>query len=80
VSLILSISPTLKADFPVVYSYATLIVFSNFLLDKAAFLDDDDSDDEERGNKDKTSGYPPFEEYLAARPEIKRILSRRTLD
>jgi hypothetical protein len=65
--------------------YATLIVFANFLLDKATFLghdtDTDDEDEEtERGKKAGGASYPAFEEYLAARPEIKRILSRRTLD
>lgn len=66
-----------------------MIVFANFLLDKATFLDrgnetdtddDDDEDLDEGGTKKEGSTYPPFEEYLAARPEIKRILSRRTLD
>ncbi|GAA6009259.1 hypothetical protein JCM11491_004248 [Sporobolomyces phaffii] len=67
------------------YRYATLIVFANFLLDKATFLDrdnDTDDDEEDSDKKSNVSGapYPPFEAYLAARPEIKRILSRRTLD
>ncbi|GAA5906325.1 uncharacterized protein JCM6883_005515 [Sporobolomyces salmoneus] len=74
------------------YRYATLIVFANFLLDKAAALDrendSDEDDDEENDDEKKMRGtsrgrrnsYPPFAEYLEARPEIKRILSRRTLD
>jgi hypothetical protein len=67
-------------------SYATLIVFANFLLDKAAFLDrdnysdDDETDNTRGGSKSRRSSYPAFEEYLEARPEIKRILTRRTLD
>ncbi|GAA6059315.1 hypothetical protein JCM10212_005895 [Sporobolomyces blumeae] len=61
------------------YRYATLIVFANFLLDKASFIEDE-SDTESEADADKSQPYQPFEEYLAARPEIKRILSRRTLD
>lgn len=33
-----------------------------------------------RERKGVATSYPAFEEYLEARPEIKRILSRRTLD
>ncbi|GAA5938186.1 uncharacterized protein JCM15063_000661, partial [Sporobolomyces koalae] len=61
------------------YRYATLIVFANYLLDKANFLDDSE-DDEPEMDRTTMSSFPPFEDYLAARPEIKRILSRRTLD
>lgn len=57
-------------------SYATLIVFANFLLDKASHLDDDADDDED----ESTASFPSFEEYLRERSEIKKILSRRTLD
>uniref|UniRef100_A0A0K3CRK6 BY PROTMAP: gi/472580415/gb/EMS18219.1/ metal ion binding protein [Rhodosporidium toruloides NP11] gi/647403677/emb/CDR49761.1/ RHTO0S32e00298g1_1 [Rhodosporidium toruloides] n=1 Tax=Rhodotorula toruloides TaxID=5286 RepID=A0A0K3CRK6_RHOTO len=56
------------------YRYATLIVFANFLLDKASHLDDTDDEDE------ATVSFPSFEEYLRERSEIKKILNRRTLD
>ncbi|KAG0660956.1 hypothetical protein C6P46_004229 [Rhodotorula mucilaginosa] len=63
------------------YRYATLIVFANFLLDKASHpsTDSDDSDDE-NGSKGASGAFPSFEQYLRERSEIKKILSRRTLD
>lgn len=68
------------------YRYATLIVFANFLLDKASHLgdlsDDDDNgaDDDDAPAGGDASTFPSFEAYLAERPEIKKILTRRTLD
>ncbi|GAA5826021.1 hypothetical protein JCM11251_000094 [Rhodosporidiobolus azoricus] len=73
------------------YRYATLIVFANFLLDKASHrasfsissasstisADTDDEDDIANAAK---AGFPSFEEYLRERTEIRKILSRRTLD
>lgn len=68
-------------------SYATLIVFANFLLDKASQSDNDSDDDTPVGAKDPyvsrpkaRASFPSFEEYLRERSEIKKILSRRTLD
>ncbi|BGP42410.1 hypothetical protein JCM10450v2_006504 [Rhodotorula kratochvilovae] len=66
------------------YRYATLIVFANFLLDKASHLgelsgsDEDEDGDAPAGGDEST--FPSFETYLTERPEIKKILSRRTLD
>jgi hypothetical protein len=56
-------------------------VFANFLLDKASHpsTDSDDSDDE-NGSKGASGAFPSFEQYLRERSEIKKILSRRTLD
>ncbi|GAA5966606.1 hypothetical protein JCM21900_001467 [Sporobolomyces salmonicolor] len=73
------------------YRYATLIVFANFLLDKASHLDEtgtvsssNEDEDEEGGGHGRGRGiestFQPFEEYLKERPEISRILKRRTLD
>ncbi|GAA5942648.1 hypothetical protein JCM1841_006801 [Sporobolomyces salmonicolor] len=73
------------------YRYATLIVFANFLLDKASHLDEtgtvsssNEDEDEEGGGRGRGRGvestFQPFEEYLKERPEISRILKRRTLD
>ncbi|CEQ43057.1 SPOSA6832_04952 [Sporobolomyces salmonicolor] len=73
------------------FFYATLIVFANFLLDKASHLDEtgtvsssNEDEDEEGGGRGRGRGvestFQPFEEYLKERPEISRILKRRTLD
>lgn len=65
-------------------SYATLIVFANFLLDKASHLNDTSADSDDDGGdtpaSEAESTFPSFETYLAERPEIKKILTRRTLD
>lgn len=56
-------------------------MFANFLLDKASHpsTDSDDSDNEDASNG--TGGaFPSFEQYLRERSEIKKILSRRTLE
>lgn len=57
-------------------------MFANFLLDKASHpsTDSDDDSDREDGSKDKSGAFPSFEQYLRERSEIKKILSRRTLD
>ncbi|GAA6022381.1 hypothetical protein JCM10207_004746 [Rhodosporidiobolus poonsookiae] len=63
------------------YRYATLIVFANFLLDKASFLASAaDSDDEGDAVSATSSTFPSFEGYLRERTEIRKILSRRTLE
>ncbi|GAA6056946.1 hypothetical protein JCM3770_007157 [Rhodotorula araucariae] len=68
------------------YRYATLIVFANFLLDKASHLGElSDSSDGDAEDGDAPAGgdestFPSFETYLTERPEIKKILSRRTLE
>ena len=51
--------------------YGTLIVFSNYLLEKAAQLDEDD---------DEVSPLPPFKIWLVDRREISHILQKRTLE
>ncbi|GAA5856222.1 hypothetical protein JCM8547_000828 [Rhodosporidiobolus lusitaniae] len=75
------------------YRYATLIVFANFLLDKASYLaslsssassfssaastiSDAGDDDGQR----QAEAFASFEGYLRERTEIRKILSRRTLD
>ncbi|BGP42744.1 hypothetical protein JCM10450v2_006854 [Rhodotorula kratochvilovae] len=54
------------------------------LLDKASYLGElSGSDDDEDGDapaEGDESTFPSFETYLTERPEIKKILSRRTLD
>lgn len=66
-------------------SYATLIIFAAFLLEKAAYLSststasDDDSDDDERSGV-RRSAFPSFEQYLQQKSEIRKILARRTLE
>ncbi|KAM0753591.1 hypothetical protein T439DRAFT_322487 [Meredithblackwellia eburnea MCA 4105] len=59
------------------FRYATLILFSNYLLEKAALKYDDQDEDDE---VPRTPPLPPFREWLSARREIKRILQRRSLD
>ncbi|GJN93415.1 hypothetical protein Rhopal_006470-T1 [Rhodotorula paludigena] len=60
------------------YRYATLIVFANFLLDKASHLFD--AEDSDASDSKKTRDFPSFEQYLSERYEINQILSRRTLE
>lgn len=59
-------------------------MFANFLLDKASHpsTDSDDSDAEDQNGSGSAGikAFPSFEEYLRERSEIKKILSRRTLD
>ncbi|GAA5911266.1 hypothetical protein JCM6882_004080 [Rhodosporidiobolus microsporus] len=79
------------------YRYATLIVFANFLLDKASHLasfsstassassvvsadDTEDEGDAAAAQEAGKAGFPSFEEYLRERTEIRKILSRRTLE
>ncbi|POY76292.1 hypothetical protein BMF94_0487 [Rhodotorula taiwanensis] len=67
------------------YRYATLIVFANFLLDKTSHTSTDsdgsdtETDGEESGSRTRPA-FPSFEQYLRERSEIKKILSRRTLE
>jgi hypothetical protein len=70
------------------HSYATLLVFANFLLDKASYLSsfsalddsDDDDDDSASIRQEKQAPFPSFEAYLRQRPEVAKILRRRTLE
>ncbi|GAA5990599.1 hypothetical protein JCM11641_007799 [Rhodosporidiobolus odoratus] len=72
------------------YRYATLICFANFLLDKASYrasfssssssASSADSDDEDGQGPEERASFPSFEDYLRERTEIRKILSRRTLD
>lgn len=59
-------------------SYATLILFANYLLEKA-----DRNADEEEGDEDpslRPPPLPPFKQWLSERREIKHILARKSLD
>lgn len=64
--------------FPLEFSYASLIVFANYLLEKSASLSDDTDTEEEEGGA--ASRMKPFKEWLADRREISHILSRKTLE
>jgi hypothetical protein len=61
-------------------SYASLIVFANYLLEKSAALADDTDTEEEEEEEQRASKMKPFKEWLADRREISHILSRKTLE
>ncbi|BGP13466.1 hypothetical protein JCM10213v2_001386 [Rhodosporidiobolus nylandii] len=63
------------------YRYATLIVFADYLLSKSAHLASLASSSSTASTVEEDEReYPPFEQYLRERTEIRKILSRRTLE
>lgn len=62
------------------YRYGTLIVFANFLLEKAEWTRTKAMTSELDMPESERRRHPAFAEWLKDRKEISRILSKRSLE